>query len=204
MIGYKAFNSDWTCRDFQYKVGETYTLDGELSICKNGFHFCERLIDCYSFYWFGNFPYIAEVEALGDIRKGENKNCTNKIKIIREISIDEQLKIMGIDKEIYDIFIKTFNNFRVARLDGHWYDGTVDGSFCWCLLNGLSGLDDRGRAVGCQLAKDKIKLVYWDGSWRGFILTKDRQQNKIELNRMKDLIEDKDLKSIVVKIIEEI
>lgn len=201
MRGYKAFNSDWTCRDFQYKVGETYTLDGELSICKNGFHFCERLIDCYSFYWFGNFPHIAEVEALGDIRTGENKNCTNKIKIIREIPIDEQLKIMGIDKEIYDIFIKTFNSFCMALLGGGWRGGAGAGSFYWHLCHGLG---HRYRDVGCQLAKGKIKLAYWDGSWREFILTKDRQYNKIELNRMKDLTEDKDLKSIVAKIIEEI
>lgn len=29
MKGYKAFNSNWTCRGFQFKVGETYEIDAE-------------------------------------------------------------------------------------------------------------------------------------------------------------------------------
>ena len=28
ITGYKVFNPDWTCREFQYKVGETYTHEG--------------------------------------------------------------------------------------------------------------------------------------------------------------------------------
>jgi len=27
MFGYKVFNSDWTCKDFQYKVGKTYEME---------------------------------------------------------------------------------------------------------------------------------------------------------------------------------
>ena len=27
MIGYKAFNNDLTCRDFQYEVGKTYEMN---------------------------------------------------------------------------------------------------------------------------------------------------------------------------------
>lgn len=27
MKGYKVFNSDWTCRGFQYDVGQVYEID---------------------------------------------------------------------------------------------------------------------------------------------------------------------------------
>lgn len=34
--GYKVFNPDMTCKDFQYKVGKDYKLNGKLEICKTG------------------------------------------------------------------------------------------------------------------------------------------------------------------------
>ena len=39
MKGYKVFNSDWTCRGFQYEVGKTYEEDVKPECCERGFHF---------------------------------------------------------------------------------------------------------------------------------------------------------------------
>lgn len=93
MKGYKVFNSDWTCQDFQYEVGKTYEMDEEPIICKRGFHFCQKLKDCFYFYPFCKHVKIAEVEALGDIETNPidliSKCCTNKIKIIREIRFED-------------------------------------------------------------------------------------------------------------------
>ena len=50
MKAYKVFNSDWTCRGFQYKVGETYNFDGEIELCGRGFHACENVVDCFNYY----------------------------------------------------------------------------------------------------------------------------------------------------------
>ena len=95
MKGYKVFNSDWTCRGFQYKVGETYEMDEKPIICEQGFHFCRNLKDCFYFYPFCKDVKIAEVEALGEIDHNEcylrekiSKCCTNKIKILREIPFE--------------------------------------------------------------------------------------------------------------------
>lgn len=41
--GYKVFNHDWTCRGFQYKVGESYEIEEPPICCTRGFHFCEKL-----------------------------------------------------------------------------------------------------------------------------------------------------------------
>lgn len=40
MKGYKGFDSNFKCRDFQYEVGREYETDEELELCENGFHFC--------------------------------------------------------------------------------------------------------------------------------------------------------------------
>ena len=52
MKGYKVFNSDWTCRGFQYEVGKTYEIKNKPIICKCGFHFCTDLKNCFLFYSF--------------------------------------------------------------------------------------------------------------------------------------------------------
>ena len=98
MRGYKVFNPDWTCRGFQYSVGEIYEEDVKPLCCKKGFHFCTELKDCFSYYPFDPNNKVAEIEALGEIdaESDENKHCTNKIKIVREISWEEVLKMVNI------------------------------------------------------------------------------------------------------------
>ena len=94
MIGYKAFNEDLTCRDFQYEVGKTYVLDEQPIICKKGFHFCKTVADCYKYYPISEKTRICKVSATGKIVADEEKTkfCTNKIKIIKEIKDDCILK----------------------------------------------------------------------------------------------------------------
>lgn len=94
MRGYKVFNPDWTCRGFQYSIGEIYEEDVKPLCCQKGFHFCTELKECFSYYSFDPNNKVAEVEALGDIdtERIGNKHCTNKIKIIRELSWEEVLK----------------------------------------------------------------------------------------------------------------
>ena len=102
MRGYKVFSSDWTCRGFQFEVGKTYEENVTPLYCKRGFHFCTELKDCFNYYLFDPDNKIAEVEALGDIdtesESNTSKHCTNKIKIIRELSWEEVLKMINIGK----------------------------------------------------------------------------------------------------------
>lgn len=89
MKGYKAFNSDLTCRGFQYEIGKEYKLKGKPIICKKGFHFCESIDACYSYYLGDGKTRICEVEALGKVVQSGDKFATDKIRIIREIPMRE-------------------------------------------------------------------------------------------------------------------
>ena len=93
--GYKVFNHDWSCRHFQYKVGKSYEMDVEPIICDRGFHFCQKLENCFEYYIFDSKSKVAEVEAYGDVISKDGKSCTNKIKIVREIPWDEVLRIVN-------------------------------------------------------------------------------------------------------------
>lgn len=110
MRGYKVFNPNWRCRGFQYKVGETYEMDEKPRLCDVGFHFCKRIADCFNFYRFDSDNKVAEIEALGDIdTDGGVKSCTNKIKIVRELTWQEVLDLVNIGKHCTG-FKNTGNN----------------------------------------------------------------------------------------------
>ena len=100
MKGYKVFNPDFTCRGFQYEVGKTYKTDGRPILCCNGFHFCEKVADCFNYYSFDPRNKVAEVEALGEVvtAEDEGKSCTNEIKIVREVSWEEMLTLANSGK----------------------------------------------------------------------------------------------------------
>ena len=100
MKGYKVFNSDWTCRGFQFEVGKIFEEDVTPVCCDRGFHFCTKAADCFKYYKFNPDNKVAEVEALGDIdtQDDDSKCCTNKIHIIREISWQEVLDLVNMGK----------------------------------------------------------------------------------------------------------
>ena len=100
MKGFKVFNSDWTCRDFQFEVGKTFTEDVTPVCCDRGFHFCTKAADCFKYYDFNPDNKVAEVEALGDIdtNNDDSKCSTNKIHIIREITWQEVLDLVNLGK----------------------------------------------------------------------------------------------------------
>ena len=99
--GYKVFNSDWTCRGFQYEVGKIFEEDVTPSCCDRGFHFCLKASDCFNYYKFCSDNKVAEVVALGDVDYADanTKCCTNRIRIVREIPWDEVLRIVNEGKD---------------------------------------------------------------------------------------------------------
>lgn len=104
MKGYKVFNPDWTCRGFQYKVGETYKYEGEIEICKAGFHFCKQLVDCFNYYNFNPKNKVAIIEATGEVIEksdglSSSKCVTNEIKIIKELNWHEVLDMVNFGED---------------------------------------------------------------------------------------------------------
>ena len=95
--GFKVFNKDWTCNCFQYEVGKTFEMEDSPICCSRGFHFCTNLSDCFNYYAFNSDNKVAEVEAIGEVvsDSGDTKHCTNKIKIVRELTWYEVLDLVN-------------------------------------------------------------------------------------------------------------
>ena len=94
--GFKVFNPDWTCTpgsNFkQYTCPGIFEEDVDVKICNRGMHFCKNLVDCFKYQSFDPENKVAEVIAHGEIDERDNKCCTNKLEIVREIPWSEVLE----------------------------------------------------------------------------------------------------------------
>ena len=71
--GFKGFNKDWTCRDFQYEQNKTFTHDGFVETCQSGFHFCPAPISVLTYYPPATSVY-APVTGLGKVKEDGDKD----------------------------------------------------------------------------------------------------------------------------------
>ena len=87
MNGFKGFNKDLTCRDFQFKEGEVFTED-EAKLCDSGFHFCEHPLDCFSYYPPADSVYhTVEAERVSSEIGNDTKRVAKTIKIGARLDI---------------------------------------------------------------------------------------------------------------------
>ena len=89
MIGYKGFDKDMKCRDFQFEVGKTYEYDGVIELCRSGFHFCENPLDIFNYYPPAGSKF-AEIEAeeVSPETEDDSKRCSIKITVKAEIGFN--------------------------------------------------------------------------------------------------------------------
>ena len=110
--GFKGTDSDMKCRDYQFRIGETFTVSDEkdVKLCEHGFHLCATLKDVFGYYPIGDNNRFFKVKAL--VRKEDydalycnyslavfayppipkDKLAAKSIIFIEELSVDEILK----------------------------------------------------------------------------------------------------------------
>ena len=89
IFGFKGFDKDFKCRDFQYEIGKNYKHDGALSLCHSGFHFCEHPLDVLGFYGLRDGNRYAQVEGSGvsDEKERDSKRVSSDLHIKAELTI---------------------------------------------------------------------------------------------------------------------
>ena len=112
IIAYKGFDKDFKCRDFQYEVGKTYEMNGNIKCCNRGFHACESPMEVFDHYDMLTSRFAA-VEQSGKIDKRESstKVCSSRIKIKAELKFADIINL-GVEwlKEITAPFKIKANN----------------------------------------------------------------------------------------------
>ncbi len=144
---YKGFDKNLRCRDFQYKIGGIYEMDGEIKVCNRGFHACESPFDVFDYYTMIDSRFC-EVEQDGNISKEDRgtKICSSKIKIKAELKLADMINL-GIEwlKEItlpekIKTSIKDNSSGNNAKIGSSGYDAKI-GSSGYDAKIGSSGYD---------------------------------------------------------------
>ena len=112
IIAYKGFDKDFKCRGFQYEVGKTYEMDGNIACCNRGFHACESPMEVFDYYDMLTSRF-AEVEQSGKMDKeaDSTKTCSSRIKIKAELKLADIINL-GVEwlKEITSPYKTEVNN----------------------------------------------------------------------------------------------
>ena len=92
ITGFKGFDKDLKCRDYQYEVGKEFEEEGKIEACSKGFHFCENPFDVLGYYppstKKGSSRYCI-VKGSGNIDRGgdDSKVACSKLHISAEIGL---------------------------------------------------------------------------------------------------------------------
>ena len=139
--GYKAFKPGLICKDKQYQENTTFEEEGAEDICLPGMmHYCNNPFDCLNYYPLvnedGKFSDFAEVKALGNIVRGDDKSATNKL------HIGAKLGLKGFIKAAIDFTIEktTFETSRTLEdISSNDEDSAQIGSSGYSAKIGSSG-----------------------------------------------------------------
>ena len=90
MQGFKGFDKNLKCRDFQYEIGGTYEHDEALSLCASGFHFCENPLDVFTYYPPADSRFAKVTgENVSDQKESDSKRVAAKLQIGAELSLTD-------------------------------------------------------------------------------------------------------------------
>ena len=92
---YKATDKDMKCRGFQYELGKTAEVEGDIELCKRGAHACEMPLDVLFYYAPGDGSryFEAELEDVSDEKRSDDtKRVGKKLTLSAEIGLPGLVK----------------------------------------------------------------------------------------------------------------
>jgi hypothetical protein len=100
--GYKVTDASMICNPngipFKFEIGKIHHVDGEIVHCRNGFHYCAELVDCFNYYGFDPQNRVFEIIDHGTTQTKGDKSCTSDIEFVRELSWLEVYDLVNLGK----------------------------------------------------------------------------------------------------------
>mgnify|MGYP004698083867 CR=1 FL=1 len=92
---YKATDKDMKCRGFQYELGKTADVEGDIELCENGLHACEMPLDVLKYYAPGDGSRYFEAE-LEDVNSEKRSDDTKRVG--KKLTLSAEIGIPGLVK----------------------------------------------------------------------------------------------------------
>lgn len=92
---YKATDKDMKCRGYQYELGKTAEVDGDIELCENWLHACEMPLDVLKYYAPGDGSRYFEAE-LEDVNSEERSDDTKRVG--KKLTLSAEIGIPGLVK----------------------------------------------------------------------------------------------------------
>ena len=122
---YKGFDENMRCLGFQYAEGETYTQQGKIGVCVNGFHACGLPLDVWSYYPLrdGNLYHEVTLDGIAENDGGDSKVAA------REITVGASLDLVGLIRaHVEAVFDRTAKKSEShAATTGRWANAVTTG-----------------------------------------------------------------------------
>ncbi len=153
VTGFKAATHELKCRDHQFEVGQTYTIDGDPIQCERGFHFCANPLDVWNYYPLiqddGKLTRYMTVEAVGAVKHDGDKSVTASIAIRAELTLPAFIKsavdgIISLCKPAYGVTVASgydsqlaaSGNYSQLAASGHGSQLAASGSYSQLAASG--------------------------------------------------------------------
>jgi len=193
--GYKAFDKGLICRGKQYAENTRFTEKGTPRLCNNGIHFCEKPLDVLKYY--SPFSEFAEVEALGEVKRDDNKSVTNEIQIKDKISIfqlyDAHFKSIFENLESSDNISQTSGYRAHSQTSGDEAHSQTSGNYAHSQTSGdyahsqTSGNDAHSQTSGDESIACALGVQSRAKAVKGWIVITDWRKNDVgkwEINKI--------------------
>ena len=166
--GFKAFNADMTCFQFQYAPNQTYKMEVDPIMCARGFHFCELSTDILEYYRKIDAVYARVVAPKGSsIVQYDDKTVTNIITIGDMLTRDDIFTLMPAKVTRTDGTLQWFKNGLLHSYDDNPAVIYPSGTRVWC-KNGF-----------IHRKKDLPAIIYTNGTMAWYKQAKySRSDNK--------------------------
>ena len=165
---YKSTDKDMKCRGFQYELGKTAEVDGDIELCKNGLHACEMPLDVLGYYAPGDGSryFEAELEDVSDEKGNDTERFGKKLTLSAEIGIPGLVKaqVEYVKAQCgFDNAIKKANNEKKNHATGWSGAASATGVSGAASATGVSGAASATGWSGAASATGKYCVAMTTG-----------------------------------------
>lgn len=181
---YKATDKDMKCRGFQYTLGKTAEVDGDIELCERGLHACEMPLDVLGYYVPGDGSryFEAELDEVSNKKSDDTKRVGKKLTLSAEIGIPGLVKAQveyvkaqcDFDNAIKKADAEKKNHATgergaayatgdrgAASATGDSGAASATGKYCVAMTTGFFGrvMGDIGNAIVCVERRDNGEIA---------------------------------------------